>query len=427
MEEVAGTPATADHDLARLLAAARRSLERTGGDLTGNIGLTQLTDAERKAISGLLGRYIAPDAKRVKINLSRLDASLRARSARGLIDTLHCDVPLRNLPAEAARDKAARERLLATAQVSPLYQHHWFANWIDKIRGNGTFTRLLKTPARLRHVIAALEIVETLDGSTITLPKLATRATGHSHALDHRTPLAALVLDALAFRTGVLSPAATEQRRDLWDQFDVIVDDLASTVLVLNLAASGPGLGDWLLGAAASATPFHITLHQLLSHPLHFAPSLVHVCENPAVLREATDLLGASCPPLICTQGQPSTAFHRLATKITESGGRLRYHGDFDWPGIRMTAAVINRHDAQPWRMTSADYLQASQDSGAEDGPEQAILDGQPEATPWDPPLSDAMTRRGRAIYEEAVVDVLISDLKNAHTGRPDKRSENEN
>ncbi|MFD8259539.1 TIGR02679 domain-containing protein [Streptomyces griseoluteus] len=33
-----------------------------------------------------------------------------------------------------------------------------------------------------------------------------------------------------------------EARRELWDAFDVIVDDLAIRVLVLNLPATGQGL-----------------------------------------------------------------------------------------------------------------------------------------------------------------------------------------
>ncbi|WP_254648513.1 DUF2399 domain-containing protein [Streptomyces sp. GbtcB6] len=56
------------------------------------------------------------------------------------------------------------------------------------------------------------------------------------------------------------------------------------------------------------------------------------VCENPAVLRRATGELGTGSPPLICAEGCPSTAFHRLARPIIEAGGTLRYRGDFDWP-----------------------------------------------------------------------------------------------
>src|SRR5262245_46562119 len=125
-------PVTGDPALARLMAAARRSLERTGGDLSRAIGLTQLTDAERRAVGGLLGRHIAPGTKRIEINLEQVDTRLRALSGQGLADTLGRDKPLTNRPAEAAQDKAAREKLLAIAHASNLHHQDWFRTWIEE-------------------------------------------------------------------------------------------------------------------------------------------------------------------------------------------------------------------------------------------------------------------------------------------------------
>jgi Protein of unknown function C-terminus (DUF2399) len=35
----------------------------------------------------------------------------------------------------------------------------------------------------------------------------------------------------------------------------------------------------------------------------------------------------------------------------------LHWRNDFDWPGIRMTAAALDRYPAAaPWRMAAADY-----------------------------------------------------------------------
>ena len=42
---------------------------------------------------------------------------------------------------------------------------------------------------------------------------------------------------------GTARPSSAEDRRELWDSCDVIVDDLASRVLVLGLPADGDGLG----------------------------------------------------------------------------------------------------------------------------------------------------------------------------------------
>ncbi len=57
----------------------------------------------------------------------------------------------------------------------------------------------------------------------------------------------------------------------MWDLSNVIVDDLSSRVLVLNVAAEGTGLAEWLTDAARYGTPFQVTLHQLVSHPIRLA------------------------------------------------------------------------------------------------------------------------------------------------------------
>jgi uncharacterized protein (TIGR02679 family) len=117
--------------------------------------------------------------------------------------------------------------------------------------------------------------------------------------------------------------------------------------------------------------------------------------------------------PLICTEGRPSTAFHRLAAAVVAGGGELRYHGDFDWPGISIATSVMARHGALPWRLGSDDYLAGVRASAASG--EYVPLSGPPLATPWDPSLSPAMAEAGQVVYEESVTDALLADL----TGLP--------
>jgi hypothetical protein len=155
--------------------------------------------------------------------------------------------------------------------------------------------------------------------------------------------------------------------------------------------------------------PFYVTLQQLIAMPVVpavAAEPTVHVCENPAVLRRAAADLGPRSRPLICTEGQPSTAFHRLASAVTANDGRLRYHGDFDWPGIAIANSVIRRHHAIPWRLSAADYREAVREDA-----DHVKLSGPPQPTPWDPALADAMAAAARAVYEESVADPLIADL----------------
>ena len=393
----------------RLLAAARRSLERTGGALTGRISVAEPDDAERKAIIGITGVHQSAGTKRLTVSLEVLDAAVIRGTGYGLVPLLtELGGPLRNRPVAAASLAASRAELVALAEASPLYLAcDWYRQWVSELRHDGTLTRLAtqRDAGVLAHGVHVLEFLNgrPAGAGPVALPALAAQITGNTKALNHGTGLSTLVLRALALQAGVPRPRSAAERRDLWDRAGVLVDDLASRVLVLNLPAEGEGLGEWLTGAARYGTPFQVTLQQLAAHPIRVFCPRVFVCENPAVLRRACAELGASCPPLVCTEGRPSTAFHRLMSIAVGAGAELWYHGDFDWPGVAIAADVIARYGGRPWRMSARDYLSAAS--------EGVRLTGEPVNAPWDPGLLEAMRATGHAVYEETLGDQLLADL----------------
>jgi len=397
----------------RLLDAARGSLERTGGDLSRTVTVKSPDDGERRAIIGITGQYRPEGVGVLAVRLADVDQAFREATGHGLALLLELiGSPLKDRPAERQRLNDKREAAIRSAEESFLSELGWFQAWLAELATDGTLTRLVNTyeVGQLGQAARVLEWVERrldLQAAPAQLAELAATVTGDTKALNHGTTLATLVLRALAFRVGAVRPKTTEDRRDLWDRNGVIVDDLASRVLVLNLAADGAGLGEWLTSAKAHGTPFYVTLHQLVTLPIAvMAGQLVRVCENPAVLRRAADELGAAAQPLLCTEGQPSTAFHRLAKAVTGAGGELAYHGDFDWPGVTIAAGVIARHNARPWRFTAADY-----EGAVRQGADYLSLAGTPQPTAWDPALAQTMTAHNQAVYEESVADHLIGDL----------------
>jgi uncharacterized protein (TIGR02679 family) len=408
----------------RLLAAARRSLERTGGVLAGRISVADPDDAERKAIIGITGVHQSAGTKRLTVSLEALDAAVSRGTGYGLVPLLaELGGPLRNRPAAAASLAASRAELAALAEASPLsVSSDWYRRWVSELSQDGTLTRLA-TQGDAGLLGQAVRVLEFLHGrptggglaggaragagpagaGPIALPALAAQITGDTKALNHGTGLSTLVLRALALQAGVPRPGSAAERRELWDRAGVLVDDLASRVLVLNLPAAGEGLGEWLTGAARYGTPFQVTLHQLATHPIQVSCPRIFVCENPAVLRRACAELGAACPPLVCTEGRPSTAFHRLVGLAVGAGAELWYHGDFDWPGVAIAADVIGRYGGRPWRMGASDYLSAAS--------EGVRLTGEPVNAPWDAELLEAMRVTGHAVYEETLGDQLLADL----------------
>jgi len=394
----------------RLLAAARRSLEGSGGDLAGTVSVSHPTDAERRAIIGITGQYRDTQAARVSVRLADLNTAVREATGRDLAELLaELGGPLRNCPAERSTLAGARDAAVRAAEASPLHAScGWYRDWLAEIVRDGSLTKLIRQgeQARLGQAAGVLEHLARRAGAPVLLPELAADVTGDTKALSHGTLLATLVLRALAVKTGLGRPRTAEERRGLWEAGDVVVDDLASRVLVLNMSGEGLGLAEWLAGAARLGVPFYVTLHQLMTLPLQLNGALVHVCENPAVLRRAAAELGPGSAPLICTEGRPSAAFHQLAGTVVSGGGVLRYHGDFDWPGLAIASSVMRRHRARPWRMGAADYL-----AGVRAGSEHVRLAGLPQPTPWDPELGEVMAVTGRVVYEESVAGALIADL----------------
>jgi uncharacterized protein (TIGR02679 family) len=186
----------------------------------------------------------------------------------------------------------------------------------------------------------------------------------------------------------------------------VIVDDLASQVLVLNVTTRGHDVvSRWLDDAAAFGIPFRLTLQQQREHPVVPVAEEIFVCENPAVLRAAAAELGARSAALVCTEGIPSAACHKLLAAAAAAGSRLRWRADFDWTGLRIVEAAAVRHGASPWRMGAADYA-----AGLADG-ESTPLTGSRSGSPWDPALAEAMAAEGRAVMEERLIPVLRTDL----------------
>jgi uncharacterized protein (TIGR02679 family) len=395
----------------RLLAAARRSLVRTGGELGGSVGLNAPTEAERRVVIGITGSYRPQTVQRLTIGLTTLDTALRQRYGTGLHHALvMLGGPLRDGPAQREAERRGRTEAIAAAGESMLAGQAWFSSWWSALESDGTITRLLRRGdgRLLADAVRTLELLEHhTPGGPIPLPVLAEQVTGDTKALLAGGPLATLVLRALAARAGQAAvPRGRAGQRALWEIHGAIADDLASQVLVLNLACHGGSpAARWLTEARDCGIPFRLTLQQQAAGDVVPIAAEIFVCENPAVLRVAASGLGADCPPLVCTEGIPSAACHKLLGAAVAQGARLHWRADFDWTGLRIVGTAIASHGAQPWRMTAADYRHAL---GAG---ESTPLAGPPAASPWDPELANLMTGHGRAVMEERLITTLLTDL----------------
>lgn len=172
----------------RLLAAARRSLERTGGELTGRISVAEPDDAERKAIIGITGAYQPAGTKRVTVPLADLDAAVSRGTGLDLVALLtFVGRPLRDRPAETASLKAARAALIDTASANPLHPAaDWYRTCLADLGRDGTLTRLASQndEVLLGQAVRTLEhlAARPANAAPIALPAVAALITGSTKA-----------------------------------------------------------------------------------------------------------------------------------------------------------------------------------------------------------------------------------------------------
>ncbi|MFE9972773.1 TIGR02679 family protein [Streptomyces hirsutus] len=392
-----------DPGLAWLVGRARQRMVR-GRPLTGSVTLSDPDASQRRAAERLLGRAPRTGGS-LSVRLDTVDAVLRRSGVSP--DGLEAAVVALTGPVTLRAEKRDREERAWEEAYAPLGTlDAELAPWAERMRGDGLVRRLARTPEAAGPLVeAAVRALRALPVSPPTSrATFAARNLSGAHALDEGTPLATLVLSGLRSLTGFPDGAGAQWRREAWASAGLLMDDLSSTVLTLNLRGT-PSL-DWM---ADAGEPTVLTLRSLTRHPPALAvptTEIVHVCENPAVLSAAADAFGSACPPLVCLQGQPSAAALTLLRGLFAQGAGLLYHGDFDWGGVRIAVALGRSIPWQPWRYTAAHYRAAA--ARAAEAPD---LTGPPAVTPWDPALAVALAECGVRVEEEAVLDDLLADL----------------
>lgn len=404
-------------DLSWIVERARRRLER-GLPLQGPIVLACASQGQRRAVECLLGR---PPASGEALTV-RLE-SVRAILARsGAADSLDSAVEaLTGSVVERTAVRAESERAWAKAFApieSAAIQRPVLEPWLATMRSTGLLRRLAHGDPLLGLDLAqsAIGILEGLPARAVPLSVLASTVTGDGHALDAGRPLCALVIRAAARLGDVPDGHGSEWRRTVWASVGVLSGELTGPVLCLNLPGDpATASGRALAICAEVGQPVYLTARQLLRDPPELRSlrgSSVYLCENPTVVAEAANKLGSASAPLVCASGHPAAAATVLLRMLTESGARLRYHGDFDWPGIAIANGIIGRFAALPWRLDAGSYRSAARSGGAR-------LRGRAVEAIWDSDLTETMRMIDRKIEEEQVLPSLLADLDRPDSAGP--------
>jgi uncharacterized protein (TIGR02679 family) len=387
LERLLGGP-----NLAAFRARLRARFER--GAAAAVITFTRLTPHERDTLTGLLGRR-PREASSLRVSLLELDdAFARAGLAGSLKHALELlDGPI----ADRVGERIERER--AWGEAFKAVEHARLRALVERADTRGLVKRLAGgDPAEAAELLRMAErVLAKLPARGWPRSQLAADTAGDAHALDTGRPLATLVLAALRGEED-------ERARETWAECGVLVNELAKPALALNLPAEPTTAAGALAETArVLGEPVSLSLRALLRAVPRWRVQdrSVFVCENANLLAIAADALGARCAPLVCTDGMPSASQRTLLGQLAEQGARLRYHGDFDWPGLRIGNYVMRSFGAVAWRFGPEHYRPRG----------GRRLRGAPVAASWDGALTGVMSAGGFAVDEEAVAGELVGDL----------------
>jgi uncharacterized protein (TIGR02679 family) len=397
----------------------RQRFER--GALDGKIErfrISNLTVEEHRALASLLGRPVR-FSNSLQVDVHAIDAALqRAGIAMSLRQALEqIDGPI-------VHSETSRRQLAASwSGVIDLCGHPGLAKFLRAPAGIGLLKRLSgRDPEAAAGLCGRADrVLQSLPASGMTRAQLAADTLGDAHALDDGQPTATIVLAVWRQVVAplveveytlptprddgdVLHEVKDERARDVWARAGVLVNELARPVLFLNLSTS-----DNRSIVCASGEPGYASLRLLLRLRTCWtiADQDVFVCENPNLVAIAADELGERCAPMVCTEGMPAAAQRTLLTQLVRAGARLRYHGDFDWPGLRIGNHVIREYGALPWRFGAFEYNAAVQSAPRPGHP----LQGTEVVASWDEALAVTMQTHQLAIAEESVAASLLQDL----------------
>lgn len=398
---------TGSNELRVVLNRARAHLLRNGLQVTGKltINVTDSTPDLYRLALAMRKVKVDSSSSKVPIYLESLDMWLRQapNDGRSLIDVLNAEEPLVDRPAMKAAARTSLED--EWSRIDEVLADPKLREWRDLIDEFGvTDPEVLSgTMRRVARVLAALPA----DG--VSPVELAEEVLGDTKALTD-TAVRRWVLRLLAASREVPEPRTASERMKLWEQFGVLESGVTSRVLTLGVIIDGSPAACGIAEATRSAGIHQVwTLAQLRTWNVKLAPGDVFVCENPTVLQAAERELGSESLPLVCTEGQPSEAAVRL---LETARGRVFWHADFDWTGLRTTARAQEVFDAVPWRMDADTYRDAL--TRGESEPLKAR--DTKASSPWDPDLARALTESGRAVMEERLIGDLLMDLR-----RPDR------
>lgn len=380
-----------------------------GADTERGMLRVVLTAEQRREVARVLGTPWELTNRAVRLQDLAVALAQHGLTVRGLVEGID-DQPLVNLRQRRADERVSaktaseRERtsvveLLEGAGVRGSAIQLWIDDPGLPKAGSGELLGLAQQVAVVWRQLPD-------SGGSISLAQLAANIGGNdAHALDYDRLLGRAAARLIAAQHRTRRPLRADRDwRVAWARAGVKCDGVSSRVLVLNLPLGGAApAARWC--AATPGEPVWLTLRSITGSWTAPSAATIFVCENVTVLEAAADRLSANCPPMVCTDGNPTNVALDLIAGLADAGCGVKVRADFDAVGLNIVDQVRSAAPAATdWRYDAATYaahLGLDFDSEASDGNELEHLRA-------------LFRRHGIAVHEEAMLDQLMADLDQA-------------
>lgn len=401
--------------------------------VAGSVRLFDLSEEERAAFEGLFSMNMLGKTD-IRILLKNLDVALQETKYRcSLAECLHLlyqDQLITRYERAEAEKKSWKDFCEWAATF--IYREE-LKQWVEALqKGNAKGYRVFmecyeqfREQGNCADWILAMKALHQLPAPQERLPLFAARTTGDAHGLDRQTRTGRIFYWGISvfsheptdpiYEVGTeineescahMDTTGSEAIRAYYFQVGIVLDDVSSVVMLAGWEG---------FFTDPVALPL-ITIEQsdIVSPPV----SDIYVVENPSIfgtiLDQSMKRKYSLCSPIICTSGQPSLAALRLLDRTESYGTKIHYSGDFDVKGIEMAISLAKRYGNRfvPWRMDTITYESVKHSDLLSFTEVEMELLGRMNVE-WDTSLITTMQNRGKKVFQEHIVHLLIGDLEN--------------
>ena len=424
--------------LDRLLVLSRKKIESLG-KTSGTMILKNISEEERNALSGLLGKTFIGNT--VSVNLKTLEKELS--------ETKFYGVTLKEILEEYFNEKiiSSKDKNLRTAELKQSIRENIECSILTDFGQNnrlsimllgmsfGEFNKLVQTcigksyaPTEenknfiikkvyetILPIGKAIRVIDTLGNSTVRLAVLAMDCAGDPHAFDRDRTEGKLLIKALQIENKLYcgeqkKKLSAEEILELYISCGIRPDDISSFTVLYGIRLYNGNKPHAAYDSFIKNNEFYLVSLSNLSTVTRAVPinKTVFAVENQMVFSQLCE----SCPTasILCTSGQLKTASLLVIDLLCKEDCTLYYNGDFDSEGLSIANRLIerNKNKIRLWHMSDEDYKKSV--SSVELNDERLkklanISNSQLFKT------AEAILKTKKAGYQENLIYDLINDM----------------